>query len=192
MKSFWPVDGVLKQFNRVLLVIIITCNLFVIGAPLLPQVTFTVSNVVAAPSVQTGELETIDRSYNHVIIPRLKLDEKIHEGADVSTANLGVWRRPNTSTPGLGSNTVLVGHRFTYDGASVFYHLDKLKPGDEVTVVYGQKVYVYKATDQRVVPATQIEIEQPTDQEQLTIYTCTPLWSAKDRLVITANLERKL
>lgn len=193
MKSLWPSDGILRQLNRVLLAVIIGCNLFVIGTPLLPQVTFTVGNIIAAPDIQTGsQLDAIDRSYSHVVIPRLKLDEKIHEGTDVSTANLGVWRRPNASTPGNNTNTVLVGHRFTYDGESVFYHLDKLRPGDEIIVVYSGEVFVYTAGEQRVVPATAIEIEDPTASELLTIYTCTPIWSAKDRLVITATLERKL
>lgn len=192
MKSLWPEDGVLRQLNRGLLVIIVVCNLFVIGAPLLPQVTFTVGNVIAAPDIQSNsQLEGIDTSYNHVIIPRLKLDEKIHEGIDVSTANLGVWRRPNASTPGNDTNTVLVGHRFTYDGESVFYHLDKLQPGDEIIVVYDREVFMYSASQQKVVPATAIEIENPTNQEQLTVYTCTPIWSAEDRLVVTAQLVRK-
>jgi sortase (surface protein transpeptidase) len=31
-------------------------------------------------------------------------------------------------------------------------------------------------------------VEAPTDEHILTLYTCTPLWSAKDRLVIKARL----
>lgn len=82
---------------------------------------------------------------------------------------------------------MLVGHRFTYDGNGVFYHLDKLKVGDQLAVFWEGKKYQYTVTETKVVPATATEVEDQTQDPQLTLYTCTPLWSAKDRLVVIAK-----
>ena len=84
---------------------------------------------------------------------------------------------------------MLVGHRFTYDGAAVFYSLDKLKAGDDAYLVHNQKIYHYVVTGSAIVPPTATEVEAPTNETKLTLYTCTPLVTAKNRLVYTAELK---
>jgi sortase (surface protein transpeptidase) len=37
------------------------------------------------------------------------------------------------------------------------------------------------------VPPDQTQIEAPTTDARLTIFTCTPLWLPKDRLVVVAE-----
>ena len=49
--------------------------------------------------------------------------------------------------------------------------------------------YNYAVTAIKVVQATALEVEAPTDEDIVTIYTCTPLWSAKDRLVVIAKRQ---
>jgi LPXTG-site transpeptidase (sortase) family protein len=186
----WPNDEFLRQANRGMLVIIVILNAFVLGSPFWPRLNFEIAKITK-PEIsikQADWLDSIDRSYNHIIIPELRLDEKIHEGESLATAHLGVWRRPNTSVPGNDNNTVMVGHRFTYDGKSVFYNLDKLIPDETIIVVWDGKVFVYLTTHQFEAPATAVEIEAPSRKERLTLYTCTPLWSAENRLVVTADL----
>jgi sortase A len=51
------------------------------------------------------------------------------------------------------------------------------------------KPYRYMVKNILVVSPSQINIEEPTGENILTLYTCTPLWSAKDRLVIQAVQE---
>jgi sortase A len=46
---------------------------------------------------------------------------------------------------------------------------------------------LYKVAEIKTVASTAGEVEAPTDTDQLTLYTCTPLWSAKERLVIVAK-----
>lgn len=196
MRIHWPSDNKLRVCNRVLLALIIVCNAYILLSPLWPQISFAIDSKITKPvKINIGDdnnLGTIDRSYNHLVIPKLQLDEKIHEGTAPETAHLGAWRRPQTSTPGQGNNTVIVGHRFTYDGPSIFYHLDKLKPDDEMLVVYGGKLYLYKVDESKIVSPDTVDVEAPTDSELLTIYTCHPLWSVKQRLVVTAKLERTI
>ena len=123
-----------------------------------------------------------------LFIPRLDMQKSIFGGGK---ANLhkGVWHVPHTSTPDKGGNTVLVGHRFTYKDptGAVFYHLDKVQKDDAISVQWQGKMYNYHVTDIKVVPDTELSVQDNTSDPQLTIYTCTPLWSVTHRLVIVAK-----
>ena len=192
----WPNDSKLRSINRCLLVIIIVVNSFVLLSPLWPKLIFAITDRFSQPiTINTSSLRSspeFDRSKNHLVIPKLHMDEPILDGESESTVHRGIWRRPNAAKPGEGSNTVLVGHRFTYSGASVFYHLDKLAVGDDIVAIYNKKVFHYKVTGTRTVEPTETDVEAPTSVEKLTLYTCTPLGSLKYRLVIDTKLEETL
>jgi LPXTG-site transpeptidase (sortase) family protein len=127
---------------------------------------------------------------NRLIIPQMELNAPIVESENKDILDKGLWRRPKTSNPELGGNTVIVGHRFLYNvnnTKDTFYLLDKLVIGDKFTLFWNQKDYTYEVTEVKVVDKTAIEIENPTTNDQLTLYTCTPVWSAEQRLVIIAK-----
>lgn len=127
---------------------------------------------------------------NRLVVPSMMLDEPINDSKDQATLHKGLWRLPYTSSPDKQSNTVIVGHRFTYTNPrGLFYHLDKVRVGDEIGVFWQGKKYLYKVNQTKTVPPTAVNVEAPTDLPQLTLYTCAPLWWPKDRLVITAALE---
>lgn len=190
LKQGW-FDRHVRKINWLLLAAIILLNAYVIITPFLPQVTYQVAQVFSEPQkIDTPEARAeIDRSEDHVVIPKIGLDQKIWFGDDAWLVNEGVWHIPNSSTPDNGSNTVLVGHRFTYKDPAVFYHLDKVEVGDSVIAVYEGKIYNYKTIEKKIVEPHEVDIEAPTDGNQLTLYTCHPLWSTKHRLVLTAELE---
>jgi sortase A len=124
---------------------------------------------------------------NELVIPTIGMQEVAHEGANKWTLHYGVWHIPHTGNPETGGNTVLAGHRFTYHDPAVFYHLDKVKVGDPIVMYWNHKKYSYKVRDILTVPPTAVEVAAPTKDPLLTIYTCTPLWSSKYRLVIQAT-----
>jgi sortase A len=127
---------------------------------------------------------------NRLIIPAMLLNIPINEGKDLNALRTGPWRRPNGSTPAQGGNTIIVGHRFTYTNPrGSFYYLNKLQLNDEVGIFWQGKRYVYKVSNIQVVPPTDTAIELASSDTRLTLYTCTPLWLPKDRLVVTALLE---
>lgn len=121
------------------------------------------------------------------------LQTRIYEGPVSQTYKIldkGIWRWPLGSTPDKGGNTILIGHRFTYTNPrGIFYNLDKLKVGQEIGVIWNNKKYLYKVTDTKVVPPSATNILNQTSDSRLTLYTCTPTWNPKDRLVVTAILE---
>lgn len=116
------------------------------------------------------------------------MQEQVYEGQTEAALRNGVWHRPKTSTPEKGSNTVLAGHRFTYSDPAVFYHLDKVKLHDEIILYWNKQKYIYQVTQIKEVSPTAIETENPTVRDTLTLYTCAPLWTSKNRMVVIANL----
>jgi sortase A len=65
--------------------------------------------------------------------------------------------------------------------------LDKIASRDRIIIYWKGVEYNYNVRTIRTVSATALEIENPTDKDVLTLYTCTPPWSAKDRLVVVAD-----
>ena len=83
---------------------------------------------------------------------------------------------------------VLAAHRFLYtSGPKTFYYLDRLQIGDQFSIVWNGVPHTYGITSIQVVSSQAVEIEKPTLQPTVTLYTCTPLWSSSHRLVVTAT-----
>lgn len=184
----------LRFFNNLLTVVVAILALYIIAAPYVPQFTWwlkhdsPVKTTLAPKESPAVTLPQVQKPVDgdKLFIPRLQMEETVY-GGGIGSLSKGVWHVPHTSTPDKGGNTVLVGHRFTYSGQAVFYHLDKIERDDPITLHWQGKAYEYRVTEIKVVPASELSIEDNTEAPQLTIYTCTPLWSVKNRLVIIAK-----
>ena len=189
-----------RKLNYIMAAVIIIIDGYIAVSPLLPQFDLWrrrhASAAVAGLPYQTkldknSPIEIKRKPIpqdDRLVIPALAIDQKILSGKNPYIVNLGVWARPNTSTPPKGSNTVLVAHRFTYRGASIFYNLGNLKKGDKVVVYWSGKEYDYTVNANKIVNGSDLSVEDPTKNTELTLYTCTPLWTAhpKYRIVVTA------
>ena len=191
----------LRTFNNYLTVVVVGFALYLILLPFLPNLSLILSNwtdntngiryqgVLASSQGEDKNENLVDAPKdNRLVLPSIQLDEEIIVGDDPSNVNLGVWHRPRSSTPDKGGNTVLVGHRFTYSDPATFYHLDKVDVGDRFAIWWESEEYVYEVLQTKVVGATAIEIEENTEEPIVTLYTCTPVWTAENRLVIRAAL----
>ena len=87
----------------------------------------------------------------------------------------------DSSAPGEGGNIVLYAHR-----ESLFGTLFEANIGDSVIVGTQSGSFSYTISSFRVVGPEQLEVFAPTDEEQLTLLTCTNPDDA-DRLVIIAR-----
>lgn len=184
----------LRRFNNLLTIIVISVGMYLIIMPFLPQISFwfkqktgKINNDIVYSEDNKPGSKPIPQD-NRLVIPQMGLDATVNEGKYASTLKAGLWRRPHTSTPDKGGNTVIVGHRFTYKDPAIFYHLDKLKEGDEFALFWQGKEYKYKVSSIKTVEPTQTEIEDNSIEPILTLYTCTPMWTSKYRLIITSNL----
>jgi len=187
----------LARVNTGLLCAIIAINLYVIVTPFVPRFTFWWQNrgqhgrtAVLQQKIQPSHIVLNIPSDNRLVVPSMSLDQPIIEGPTMASLMKGPWHIPGTSTPDKGSNTVIAGHRFTYTNPrGTFYFLDKVKVGDDFAVYWQHKAYTYKVVSTSQVPPTQISIQNPRATPEVTLFSCTPLWWPKDRLVIVGTLE---
>lgn len=182
----------LSTVNTVLLILIVGINCYVVIAPFIPGWHYWQKDHFSKPQrqqlTQQVEASTSYSGQNKLVIPRIFMDQPVLEGPDVYTANKGIWRLPAGSTPDKGGNTVLIGHRFLYSSSQgVFYNLDKMQVGDKIALFWDNQRYVYEVSELKTVSPKQTDIEAPTEDARLTLYTCTPLWTSKNRLVVVAT-----
>lgn len=123
-------------------------------------------------------------------IPSIGVEQDIVEATTIKEAKEHVWRRPNTGTLEEGGNIVMVSHRYATIGgerASTFYSLPDLEAGELVYIRgEGDDWYIFEMRSSETVEPTRIDIEDPTEETKLTLYTCTPLWNATHRYVVHA------
>lgn len=187
----------LHTFNDLLSCVVIGLGIYIVVLPFLPQIQFALRDTspeASAPysgslAQDIGSDATAEApKENRLVIPSIQLNEPILEGNSINTIHKGgTWRRPNSSTPSEGGNTVIVGHRYYGSNVSTFYHLDKVLVGQKLALYWDGREQLYEVVESKVVDPSEIEIEDPTDDKRLTIYTCTPIWTAKNRLVIIAK-----
>jgi sortase A len=97
--------------------------------------------------------------------------------------------------PGEVGNVVLSGHRTTY--GAPFARFGELVPGDLVVLETRDRWVSYTVTGSEIVTPTAIEVTYPvpgqlgaTPTEQLlTLTTCHPKYSARQRLIVSALLS---
>jgi sortase A len=187
----------LRTFNNLLSLVVAGLGLYIALSPFLPQIAYMLRDKSLEASIpysgelarSTGvEVAQAPPKENRIVVPSIQLDEPIIEANSIAAIkDGGTWRRPASSDPTQGSNTVIVGHRFYGSNTSTFYHLDKVLSGQKLAVYWDGVEYVYEVVETKVVEADSIEIEAPTADERLTLYTCTPIWTAKQRLVVIAK-----
>lgn len=118
-------------------------------------------------------------------IPRIGVDAIVVKGVGREDLKKGPGWMPTTAFPGTPGNVFVAGHRTTY-GAE-FNRLNELRPGDEITLTTREGRAVYAAAEQRVVAPTEVSVTKPTSDNRLTLSTCNPKFSARQRLLVIAK-----
>lgn len=130
-------------------------------------------------------------SPNRLIITKIGVNAPIVE-AKTAEAGLskGAWRMPESSTPEKGGNTVITGHRFKYlpPNNLTFYLFDKLAAGDLVSVIWENEDFLYRIRETKIVEPTELSILAKSESPILTMFTCHPVYSTAQRLVVVADL----
>ncbi|MFH0874063.1 MAG: class E sortase [Candidatus Komeilibacteria bacterium] len=138
----------------------------------------------------TAKSEVAANQINTLQVAAMKVDSRIWEGAGTATLNKGLWRIPGSSTPDKGGNTVIAAHRWKWLPTSKksFYDIDKVKVGDQISLQWAGKDYQYKVSKISTVTPDKVDILKNSDQPKLTLFSCTPLFSSKYRLIVEADL----
>jgi len=127
-----------------------------------------------------------DTEFAYLSIPSLDLETVVFEGVTVATLRKGPAHMPWTPLPGQPGNAVISGHRTTY--GRPFFNFDQLKPGDRIEIETAIGTHVYVVRESFVVKPTDIWVTEDREGGWLTLTTCNPKFSARERLIITAEL----
>ncbi len=116
----------------------------------------------------------------YLTVPKIGLfDVPVFDSVAEEKLEEGVIHVPATGFPWQeGANVYVAGHRVGYPGTRsdhVFYDLDQLVPGDEVSLrdsAGGE--YAYRITEQKVVPPDNVEVMNAVEGRSIiTLQTCT-------------------
>lgn len=145
---------------------------------------------LASGSAAVIETPKPKRIADRLVIAKQGIDMPLVDWRNEAAAlSVGAWVWPDTSRPGTHGNTVIFGHRFRYlpPMSNTLFKLDRVAIGDRITVRWHGAEYTYAVTNKRIIEPTDLSVLQPTTEEQITIITCTPVFSTKQRLVVTAT-----
>lgn len=120
-------------------------------------------------------------------IPAIGIDAPIVQGDGWEQLKKGVGQHIGSANPGESGNVVLSAHNDIF--GEIFRDLDRLKPGDEITIYTNQRAYTYVVSDSNVVEATQVDIMDSTSQSKLTLISCYPYLVDDQRIAITSRLQ---
>jgi sortase A len=145
---------------------------------------------LASPSLQqaykAGTVDTGD-ALTRIKIPAIGVDVVVVEGTTQSALRAGAGHYPQTPLPCETGNVGIAGHRTTY--GKPFHNLDLLHPGDAIVLETPIGKCTYKVVRTQIVLPTDTHVVDPTPVPMLTLTTCHPKGSARQRLVVQAQLQ---
>lgn len=199
--KFHHIDGVQKQKRRLgwllwpFAAVVFLGGIYLLLVALAPQVALPFVEEEAPDRVaymvkQSQPGDHGDRLY----IPRINVDVPIATGSAL-VLEKGAWHRsPENGNPEKGGNFVLSAHRFSMGltpqqtrAKSPFYHIESLKKGDQLFVDYDGKRYAYTVNRRFDVPRSAVEIEGPSREPKLTLYSCDLRGEQAGRIVLEAS-----
>lgn len=119
-------------------------------------------------------------------VPKLRLDAVVFEGVTRDTLAQGPGHMPGTPLPGQPGNAVISGHRTTH--GRPFFDFDLLEPGDRIEVETSIGIHVYEVRESLIVAPTDVWVTDDKAGGWLTLTTCNPKFSARERLIISAEM----
>ena len=156
-----------------------------LGAPSINEPTATTT--VAPPQpVMINEGDPIAI----IEIPDIGVTKYVVAGVQTADLKKGPGHYPGTPFPGELGNASIAGHRTTY--GEPFRHLDDLNIGDPIIITdLMGRTFTYLVSNQQVVGASDSWVVATTDRTKavLTLTTCHPEFSAKQRLIVSAELD---
>ena len=146
---------------------------------------------LASPELEQAYLNRnvqVGDSLTRIKIPDIDVDVVVVEGTTASALRAGAGHYPATPLPCEIGNVAIAGHRSTY--GRPFHNVDLLEVGDEITLEtpIGKCTYAVSEEPFIVAPRQTDVVANTPSRATLTLTTCHPKGSAKQRLIIKADL----
>ncbi|MFK7919586.1 MAG: class E sortase [Ilumatobacter sp.] len=153
------------------------------------DVAAEVEVVPAAAQIIPNDLENGD-AIARIEIPRIGVNDIVVAGVETGDLKRGPGHFPDTPLPGQLGNAAIAGHRTTY--GQPFRNVDQLQVGDEIRMTTLNGVFIYRVTGQAIVEPSEYQVVSTTDPNvaNLTLTSCHPVFTARQRIVIFSELDR--
>ncbi|WP_245375203.1 class D sortase [Paenibacillus eucommiae] len=121
-------------------------------------------------------------------IPSIQLTVPIIEGVGEKELKHAVGHLPESGEiEKEDNNFAIAGHR-SWTFGQYFNRLDELSVNDEFTVTTKSHTFTYRVITKRIVKPTDMSVLKPiSGKTLLTLITCHPLRSNKQRLIVTSE-----
>lgn len=121
-------------------------------------------------------------------LPSIDQDFVVVHGSDTESLRKGPGIYDATRFPGVPGTSAIAGHRTTY--GAPFNNIDALRDGDRITVTMPYARFDYTIEKTEIVKPTATEVIDDVGYDRLVLSACHPLYSAAQRIVVFAKLER--
>ena len=158
------------------------------------QQTASENKIVTEESIEetSASFDDLGNFWIEISTDDVQIKAPIVEGVTDDRLAVGVGHHVTTAFPSKdGGNVVLSGHRWKIGknpAYTIFEDLDQLQVGDKIHVHYREQDFMYEITETEIVDDDAVEILTQTEESILTVYTCTPKYTAFKRLVYRAQL----
>jgi len=125
-----------------------------------------------------GRLTILSANINHYVV----------FGATNKKLEYGPGYILGTSLPGTGGNFAVAGHRTTY--GAPFGNLDRVQVGETIIFQTNTNQYKYKIIEVKIVSPEDNYVLENYGDDRITLTTCHPKFSAKQRLIVIGQLEK--
>jgi sortase A len=123
-----------------------------------------------------------------IVMPGIGVSEVFVQGTGADELRTGPGHYPETPLPGERGTVAIAGHRTTY--GAPFRRIDKLDPGDKIDLRMPYGVFTYRVERTKIVPPTELSVIDRVDHDRLVLSACHPLYSASQRIIVFARLDR--
>jgi sortase A len=128
------------------------------------------------------------QAIGRIRVPRMGVNMILVNGTDEETLKKGPGRDLVTFMPGENRLVYIAGHRTTY--LAPFSHIDRLRPGDRITIEVPYATFIYTVTHHRIVKATDLSVLRSPRHELVELQACHPRFFASHRYIAYARLAR--
>ena len=128
------------------------------------------------------------QAIGRIKIPHIHANYVMVEGTGAAPLRKGPGHYPATPFPGMPGTVGVAGHRTTY--LAPFRQIDSLHGGNEIKLEMPYATLDYRVEDTKVVDPTDFHILHRTPYQRLVLTACHPLYSASQRIVAFAKLDR--
>lgn len=137
----------------------------------------------------------VGKALTRLRIPKLRVNVVVVEGVTGNALRAGAGHYDSTPLPGDPGNVAIAGHRTGF--GQPFRHIDKLRRGDLVILETPIGAYTYEVVpafdghpNPWITHARDFSVLAPTLEPTLTLTTCDPPNTSKNRLIVRLKLVK--